>query len=120
MKIVVTGYREAANVAGLFEALYAVKAAATIDHVGVGDARGPDSWTQTWCLVNNIPYTTFRANWKEFPRRAGIIRNQLMIDLVRPDLVIAVLHPLSRGARHCARYARSLGIEVQELWEGVE
>lgn len=39
-----------------------------------------------------------------------------MIDTEKPDLVLAFLHPASKGTVQCVRYARSKGIEVKEVW----
>lgn len=53
----------------------------------------------------------FPANWK-LGRRAGPIRNQLMLDQ-NPDKVIAFHDGRSRGTLHTITEARRRGISVE-------
>lgn len=56
------------------------------------------------------------ADWQEYGRRAGPIRNREMVDFVmgRPGIRVAVAFPLpeSRGTLDCIRQARAAGIPV--------
>jgi YspA, cpYpsA-related SLOG family len=120
LKIVVTAYRYWQSVDAIVR---------TLDHVasenswqvemGVGDCpTGGDVVAQAWAVTRQVPYRLFLANWEDLGKRAGIVRNEYMIDTIRPDLVVAFLNPRSRGALHCRNYAREHGYDVFEVWEG--
>ena len=53
------------------------------------------------------------ADWEKLGRKGGPIRNQLMLDEGRPDLVVAF--PGRRGAADMVRRARTACIEVIEV-----
>lgn len=52
------------------------------------------------------------ANWQLNGKRAGFIRNQLMVNL-GADLCLAFIRNGSRGASHTARLAEEAGIETR-------
>jgi hypothetical protein len=52
------------------------------------------------------------ADWNQFPRAAGIIRNSAMLD-TGPDLVLAFQRNGSRGTQHTIDEARRRGIPVE-------
>jgi hypothetical protein len=54
----------------------------------------------------------YPANWREWPRTAGFVRNIQMLDS-GVDLVIAFQRALSRGTQHTISEARKRGIEVE-------
>lgn len=95
-----------------------------LDHgqflLGVGDCEtGADRMALNWGKGRLVwPVTTFHAPWTQRGRAAGPIRNHFMIDMFRPQLVLAFLRPESRGTVDCANYAESLGIEVRRFHEG--
>lgn len=86
------------------------------DFVGVGDATGADAFTRRWCEGHGVPFREFVANWKDLGKSAGNVRNMYMIDTIRPDLVLAFLHPECRGTFHCVQYAVEHGYEVLRIW----
>lgn len=51
------------------------------------------------------------ADWKNFGRSAGAIRNQAMVD-AGADICLAFIRNESRGATMCARMAEKAGIPV--------
>jgi acyl-CoA synthetase (NDP forming) len=57
--------------------------------------------------------TSFPANWKKHGKSAGPIRNQLMLDVGKPDLVIAF--PGGSGTADMIRRARKAGVPVKEI-----
>ena len=87
----------------------------TIDTVIEGDARGADRMAGEWAQCHGVQNLKFRAEWEKLGRKAGPIRNQLMLDEGRPDLVVAF--PGGRGTADMVRRARAAGIDVIEATE---
>ena len=54
-----------------------------------------------WAFMRGIRYWTFEANWREFGKAAGPIRNQAMIVDGRPNMIFAF-----RGGRGTADMVR--------------
>ena len=84
-----------------------------IDIVVSGDAPGADTMALEWCEDAAVPLQRHVANWSEFGRAAGPIRNQAMLDEGKPDLVIAF--PGGRGTADMVRRARAAGVKVIEV-----
>ena len=105
----------------LRDAWYALDKDCVLVH---GAARGADKtaakiWTSRGLVDEPHP-----ANWKQFGRAAGHIRNEEMVAL-GADLMLAFLvadaapgePPRNVGTRNCIKQARDAGIEVIEVWE---
>lgn len=102
--------------------------------VAVGDCpTGADEYTRQWvrqagrqdlCRVfcagpdrnPDLP-ASYVSSWGTDGKAAGPTRNKAMIDTWQPLVVLAFLHPDSKGAVGCAEYARLQGIQVIEHWE---
>lgn len=54
-----------------------------------GEAQGADSWAKKWAEMNNVQTIDFPANWDEYGKKAGYIRNKQMLDEGEPELVVA-------------------------------
>jgi hypothetical protein len=119
-RIAVTGYRYWSSRSRVFAALERQLQEGEF-LLGAGDATGADVFAREWGLHNLAwPVTEFHAPWTVRRKAAGPIRNHFMIDMFRPQRVLAFLHPLSRGTVDCYEYAESLGIEVLKFHEGEE
>lgn len=81
-----------------------------ITHVLQGGARGADYLAHVWSAKHGIRETVFNADWKTFGKSAGPIRNKLMLDEGKPDLVVAF--PGGSGTAHMVQYARKRSIET--------
>lgn len=79
-------------------------------HIVSGGARGVDTLACLFAHSNGIEFTEYFADWNKHGRRAGFLRNVVMVDAV--DAVIAVWDGKSRGTRHSIDYATSQGKKV--------
>lgn len=80
-----------------------------------GGARGVDWIALNWALGKKVDFVTRWAHWGSHGVAAGPVRNHLMHDEHKPDLVIA-FHPdlfgESRGTYEMYTYARRNGTRV--------
>lgn len=81
-------------------------------HIITGGAEGADRLAELWAKANSIPVTIYTANWNRDGRRAGIVRNKLMLDK-NPDMVVAFWDGLSRGTKHTITEAEKRKIPVE-------
>lgn len=77
-----------------------------------GGASGADKAAVDWAIVNWGTFREYPANWSQYGRAAGPIRNKEMLEKEKPDLVIAF--PGGPGTRDMVRRAKEAGIEVIE------
>lgn len=73
-----------------------------------GGARGADKLARDWCFENGHPCATFAAAWDYYGKRAGGIRNQWMLDYLKPDAVC--YFPGGAGTADMVRRAQRQGI----------
>lgn len=78
-----------------------------------GMASGVDSVAVDWATCNWCKWHEYPANWEEYGKRAGYIRNKQMLDEGKPDLVVAF--PGGRGTAMMVKLARHAGVEVIEF-----
>jgi hypothetical protein len=78
-----------------------------------GKARGADTLAIDWAVVNWQPVEEYPAQWDQYGKRAGYIRNQQMLDEGKPDIVVAF--PGGRGTAMMVDIARKAGVEVIEV-----
>lgn len=81
-----------------------------------GGADGADALAYEWAIASRLPVWTFPANWGAHGRRAGPVRNQLMLDVAKPHLVVAF--PGGRGTQDMVTRALHASIEVMDLRDG--
>jgi YspA, cpYpsA-related SLOG family len=75
-----------------------------------GGARGVDLLAGEWAKSRGLSVVVHTANWEEYGPAAGPRRNQTMLDVESPDLVVAF--PGGRGTSDMTRRARARGIKV--------
>lgn len=109
--VLVCGSRSWNDADAIRERLAQLPRGARIIH---GGARGADRIAATVARSLGIPETAYLPDWIAEPRRAGILRNLVMLDQ-RPDYVIAFWDGLSTGTGHTVKAARERGIPVEVL-----
>ncbi len=82
-------------------------------HIISGKARGADQLAVQYAVVNFLEFTEYPANWELHGRKAGVLRNQQMLDEGKPDLVVAF--PGGVGTADMVRRAKKANVEVIEV-----
>jgi hypothetical protein len=84
-----------------------------------GGAKGADFLGRVWGKYKAIEYPVevieYPADWKQYGKAAGSIRNKQMLDKGNPDLVVAF--PGGTGTADMVRRAKKAGVEVVEVKE---
>lgn len=78
-----------------------------------GVCRGIDKLGQRWAEENNIPIKKFPADWKQFSKRAGPIRNKAMAEYA--DALILIWDGFSRGSKNMLEHAKKNDLQVYEI-----
>lgn len=77
-----------------------------------GGAKGADFFASKWRQGKKIPGETIHANWPKYGTKAGMIRNQQMLDL-HPDTKLVIAFPTSGpGTYGMMSLARKAGVTV--------
>lgn len=82
----------------------------TVTSVVSGGAKGADSLAEKFALENYLKMTVFKPDWKQFGKRAGFIRNTLIIE--NCDIVFAFWDGKSNGTKDSIDKAEKLGKKV--------
>ena len=108
MIVLVTGGREFRDRHSLNAALSSLDPRPSlIVHCG---ERGADSLAHEWAQDHSVPVKVFHADWKRYGRMAGHVRNRLMLNTAKPDLVVAF--PGGRGTAGMVKLAEQAGVRV--------
>jgi hypothetical protein len=87
----------------------------SISTVIEGEARGVDTIAREWAEEMNLPVLRFPADWKQYGRAAGPIRNKEMLTEGKPHIVIAFLAEGSKGTANMIRMAEIAGVPVNVI-----
>lgn len=101
MKVIIAGGRDFTNTAAMYEVLNELhdNQIITEDFTLVcGMARGADITAYHLCHEHGIPIEEYPANWTEYGKRAGYIRNEVMAGTA--DILIAFWDGTSKGTKH--------------------
>lgn len=105
VRILVCGGRDYSDKSTVFATLDAVSRGKPVTLIE-GGATGADTLAREWRRSTGRGETiTVKADWTRHGRAAGPIRNQRMIDLYKPDIVIAF--PGGRGTSDMMRRAEA-------------
>ncbi len=113
MKVLVCGGRDYANIPALNKFLDEFHSLHSITLMITGTARGADRLADGWAVRNSVARVLFPANWEGEGRKAGCIRNQRMLDVAKPDTVIAFSG--GRGTADTITRATLAGIKTIEV-----
>jgi hypothetical protein len=113
MKVLVCGGRDFDDYSKLCEVLDGIDKGHMIRELIHGAARGADRLAAQWAWAHGVPVNAFAANWSKEGRSAGPLRNQRMLELGKPDLVVAFKG--GRGTADMVARARAAGVEVREV-----
>lgn len=109
-KLIVAGGRDfnkvevlAQSIIHLANGVYADKAVSIV----TGMAKGADSLGYHFAIKHNVVTYKFPADWDQYGKRAGMIRNKQMGDFA--DGLLAFWDGQSRGTKQMIEYMRSLG-----------
>lgn len=81
-----------------------------ITEVVSGGARGVDKLGEKYAKENNIPVKLFEANWGDFGKRAGVIRNREMARYA--EALIYLWDGKSSGTKNMIEEARIRGLII--------
>jgi hypothetical protein len=93
MRILVCGDRNWTDYEMVLSALVELRPTVVIE----GGARGADACAKLAAGLLGIDTLSFPADWKTLGKAAGPIRNQRMLDVGKPDLVVAFHDDLGRS-----------------------
>jgi hypothetical protein len=84
-----------------------------------GEAKGADSLAREAAEYFGVPVLKFPANWEQYGRAAGPIRNTQMLKEGKPDLVVAFHNDIknSKGTLDMVNQARKQNITVMVFTE---
>jgi len=83
------------------------------DFVATGGQTGVDTAAKEWADCHSIENRQFYADWQQWGKAAGPIRNKKMLDEIKPEIVIAF--PGGLGTSSMKALARSIKCPVIEL-----
>lgn len=109
MRVLICGSRNWLDSRPIYEDLRDLESVEIVIH---GGARGADMLADRMAQTLGLPVKCYPADWDLYGRRAGLVRNQRMIDEGKPDIVLVYWDGKSRGTRDMIRRARRAGIEV--------
>ncbi len=113
--VLVTGGRDYALYGEFKHTMDIIHAANGFGIVMHGDAKGADTLAGRWCKATKLQEIKVPANWAGHGLSAGPRRNQFMLDLLRPDVVVAF--PGGRGTANMMKKALDAKIFVIDAEE---
>src|SRR3990167_8364678 len=79
-----------------------------IDKIISGGAKGTDSMAEIYANEHKIPFVCYPADWSKYGKRAGPIRNQLIVNDCTH--MVAFLHPDSIGTQDSINKAKTKNV----------
>lgn len=107
MRVIIAGGRDYELTADDYRFLDSMHAYLHFTEVVCGMARGADWGGKTWAESHGVPVAKFPADWDEYGKRAGYVRNVKMSE--NADAFICF--PGGSGTEHMRRTAKSKGLK---------
>lgn len=110
MRVIIAGSRSVTTYASV-EAAIALSGFAITELVS-GTAQGVDHLGEVWAGLHNIPITRFPADWAQFGKMAGPMRNLEMVKyaLQGKGALLAIWDGKSRGTDNIIQIAREYAL----------
>ena len=120
MKWIVAGGRNFHDKAFIYDVLNKTAVSVGLpDEVVTGGASGVDMIGHQWAIENNLPTKEFMAEWLQFGKAAGPIRNEQMARYVtkdnKPAALVLIWNGNSPGSRSMKKIAQKYGIDIKEV-----
>lgn len=109
-RVLVCGGRDFNDVAFFEDAMQRIHETYNITLVIHGAAKGADLLASEWAQARGISQTACPAAWGAYGKAAGPMRNQYMIDVHKPAIVVAF--PGGRGTADMTQRAQRSGVLV--------
>lgn len=103
MKLAIIGSRTFTDYELLFDTLQ--KLDFDISCIISGGAKGADALAKKYAEDNTIQYIEFPADWTQYGKSAGPIRNKQIVD--ECDIILAFWNGSSKGTLQAINYAKS-------------
>lgn len=117
MRVLICGDREWADYEAIERVVWRMPSGSVVIE---GDARGADKMAGMAAAARGLEVLVFPAQWDMYGKRAGVLRNQQMLDDGKPDIVVYCHDALdeSKGTKDMVARATKAGIPVYNvrLW----
>ena len=110
MKVLVSGGRTYSNYRVVKHTLDNIDKQSLITNLIHGGAKGADSLGDRWAKENNVDIKVYKPDWNKYGKAAGVLRNQEMLDIEHPDIVVSF--PGGNGTMDMRRRANQMGIKL--------
>jgi hypothetical protein len=78
-----------------------------------GTAKGIDQLGEDWATLHNIPIEQFPADWKQYGKAAGMIRNEAMA--TKAEALVAIWDGESKGTKNMIALAKKYKLKTYVL-----
>ena len=118
-RIIVAGGRDFTDYALLSETLDVILKRYTLSEVSIvsGCCRGADALGERYAKEHGIPVVRFPADWLEYGKAAGPIRNRKMAEYASEGegVLVAFWDGRSRGTASMIRLAEKAGLQIKTI-----
>ena len=108
MKVIVAGTRTIVDFELLKQAIQ--ESGFELSQIISGGARGADALGERYAQENNVPCRVMSANWDQYGKAAGYIRNEDMAKVA--DALIVLWDGKSKGTRNMISIAQRYNLKV--------
>lgn len=108
LKVIITGSRTITDYSDVHNAMEFSKFIPT--EIVSGGAYGVDSLGEKWAVAQNTKVTKFNADWDQYGKDAGPIRNKQIADYA--DALVAIWDGESRGTLNMINEAHKNGLKI--------